>query len=151
MNFWMGLTMGIALGAFLVQLGHWSGHRRPRTATGGVKAQTYGHPHPPVPWVRSHIPDAPTGFFWEVRVERDGSGNPWLHLALISATSGKPVSQMKRDLVRGGYRTYAEDYRRYSILKGDTFKNDLMGPLLDWAQRQVDKYGNHTDEYAVET
>lgn len=102
----------------------------------------YGHPHPPVNWLRSHIRQAPLGAAWEIKVHHDDKGQPWLHLSLVDLALGATVASTKRDLVNDKYHTWTSSYRSYPSIKGHTFQNDLMGPLLDWAEKTYNEYTN---------
>lgn len=147
-------TMGVAVGMLLMWGWQHKPKRRPQqVGTPPSKSKTYGHPHAPVPYLKRNLPDAPSGYFWEIRVTPDSSGTPFLHVALINAISGSSVADTKSNLVSRGFNTYAHDYRRYRMISGEIFKNDLMGPLLDWADRQVNKFSDPSTvgEYTVES
>lgn len=144
--FYLGIAVGIGLGFVLaaaVGLIHKS--RKPMPALPLQPHQPenrYGHPHPPVNWLRSHIRQAPLGAAWEIKVHHDDKGQPWLHLSLVDLALGATVASTKRDLVNDKYHTWTSSYRSYPSLKGETFKNDLMGPLLDWAEKTYNEYAN---------
>ena len=100
----------------------------------------YGHPWPPVPAVVKKLPKLPAGFTWELFVEHDDVGKPWLTVSLVSVASGQPVATHKADLVRKNmYSTYAETYTRYAIIKDVTFNNDLILPITTWALEECAK------------
>lgn len=152
--FLVGLAVGAAMG--------WLAHRfKPRRRIKALvppalqpqeRANKYGHPRAPVPALKDRLPDAPPGHAWEIRVQHDDKGTPFLHLALLSIATGKPVEEKKTNLTnRRPGSTWAAEYRSYSLIKGSIFNNDLLGPVVDWASQMADKYANAnaTGDYAI--
>lgn len=116
------------------------------------KELRYGHPEPPVSALRRAIPRAPTGYQWETKVTCDPStGHYWMHLALVDIATGENYASMKTNLTWGEYWSWAEGYRKYGGfgLDGSTFRNDLIGPVVDWATVTVNKFGPEVTEYKL--
>jgi len=141
----VGLVIGFLAGKY------WKRRRR------STPERTYGHPRPPVSRLRSKLPAAPAGHAWEISVVHDRDGTPWLTLALVNAATGSNIGEIEKDLVHGGYPwgTWAACYRNWSgiLFDSDRVKkldNDFLGPMVDWADAQVNKFSaNQVGEYTI--
>lgn len=128
--------------------------RRKTTETPKSQEKTYGHPYPPVSYVREHLLKAPLGHAWEVRIEHDGAGTPFLHVALIDAATGGVTASVKKDVLNETYRPWSERYRKYTTDRWharEVFREDFAGPLQDWATKQVYRVtsSNAVGEYTI--
>lgn len=142
--FLVGVMMGIPVGYVL-------GRRSRRVHIPAMDRrpdeERFGHPKPPLKTLRDQLPDAPSGCAWESAVKFDDRGEAHLHLSLVEVATERTVASTKSSLVRGKYgRLYSEEYRKYRTLRADTF-NELIGPLVDWATCQVNKYANAGKTY----
>lgn len=144
MTFLLGFALGAAAGWLTFRF--WPRKKVAAVMTPKKEWKTYGHPKPPVPSLLAKLPDAPTGHAWEVCVKHDEKGTPWLHLSLLNLSTGEPVEQTRKNLVRGGYPwdTWAAYYRNWSSAdsRNRAFNDKLLGPMVDWASPLVDKYTN---------
>jgi hypothetical protein len=156
--FYTGLFFGLVMG---VSLG-WYGRRwkimrqyRKTTATSPTpvpkQEPCYGHPWPPVPALRRKLPRPPQGHVWETTVSTNDSGHDILKVSLVNVSTEENVASMTRNLTVGEYRTYAHEYIEYAILKKETFNNELLQPILDWAYPVVNKIatGGQVTDYEI--
>ncbi|MDB2197581.1 hypothetical protein [Mycobacteroides abscessus] len=118
-----------------------------------VLEDTYGHPLPPVSTLRGALPDPPNGHAWEISVQHDGGGTPFLHVGIVKLNTGDSAGGTKKDLMNDRYSTWASKYRLFT---GDDeylceiFRRDFIGPLTDWATAQVNRL-DHANDIGVYT
>ncbi len=116
--------------------------REPNTPDEGY--QKYGHPHAPVPALHKKLPKPPEGFAWEIKVEPGESERPTLILDLVNIGTGETVDSKRRDLILKAKGYYWAEVYRITTVAGWHFDTDLIGPFIDWAQKQVDKHTTYT-------
>ncbi|QRY51804.1 hypothetical protein [Mycolicibacterium septicum] len=139
-----GFLLGLIIGAVVTALVM----RQKKPAPTAIapeprKENLYGHPWPPVSSLRKKLPTPLAGHAWETVVTADRDGRNILTLTLLNLATESKVATRRVDLTHRKYgKTYAQEYRDYPILKKDTFNNDLIGPVVDWAQAAVNKFSN---------
>lgn len=152
---WLGMPPGIVCGWYAHR--YWTLRKYKRINIANcepqINSQKYGHPHAPLPYLMRQVPTAPWGYAWEAMVKHDAEGTPFMHLGLMDVAKGELVAEKKKDLINREYWTWAEHYRKYCVMgmDRDTFRNDLIGPMVDWANNQVNKFSraNDVDEYKL--
>ena len=131
----------------------WFGRHRtaPLLAPEDDQEPRYGHPWPPVSKLRQKLPTLPAGYVWETVVRTNKDGDDILDLSLMEVASEKVLARASRNLTMGRYETYASKYTKYPSLKKETFNNDLLQPLLDWAYPEANrvKSGGTVTDYKI--
>lgn len=118
-----------------------------------VIEDTYGHPLPPVSTLREALPAPPNGHAWEICIQHDGDGTPFLHLGIVELVTGDSAGGTKKDLVNARYSTWASSYRLFTRddeYVCEIFRRDFIGPLTDWATGQVNRL-DHANDVGVYT
>lgn len=111
-----------------------------------IVGEKYGHPKAPVSYLRRKLPSPPPDHGWEIRVVPDENGHLILRLALVDLAQGIDKAWTHANLTvreRWPYddmnHTWAVHYAKYPSIGKDDFKTEVIQPLVDWAQQQVNK------------
>lgn len=153
MTFILGLTIGITVGFMARHLWRRSPTKQTVAAVAAQPTQTYGHPWSPVKELSKALPDPPSGFAWEIKVDVNERGEHVMTLTMVDVAAGKNVAASSVNLTQ--YRphgtTWREFYRRFRLIARGDFDSEIVGPLADWAVGQVNRRrAGETTEYRME-
>lgn len=150
-----GFCVGFPAGVLTLLAVHRLRFRASRAVPPSVVVEdTYGHPLPPVSTLRDALPAPPNGHAWEISVQHDGGGTPFLHIGVVQLNTGDSAGGTKKDLMNDRYSTWASRYRRFAgedEYLCEIFRTDFIGPLTDWATAQVNRldHANALGEYTI--
>ncbi len=102
----------------------------------------------------SGLPPAPTGFLWEITVERqEETGHRFLKLKLLGISPNEAVAQTSCNLDWYAlFRcSWATHYRRYPRLSEEEGRSQIVLPMIDWAMTEAAKRtpGSECDYHEV--
>jgi hypothetical protein len=128
----LGTCVGFVCGLLWVQ--------RPAVSS-PEEGEHYGHPYAPVSYLRQRIASLPPNYAWEMVVTLNENGHHYLDVGLMDLRNGKELAGLSTDLTYNANQdfTWRECYRRYSSIDRSMFRNDLVGPILSWAEIRVNK------------
>lgn len=141
-----GAVAGVTIGKVLARIRH----RAPKPRK--EAPQYHGHHWAPVPTLRKQLPTPPDSCAWEIKVDSDSCGDEYMHLSLVSVIDESVIAKSTVDLTvsRRTGKTFADGYLRWSSLMEETFQSEIIGPLVDFANREVRKRRPEpTSEYSM--
>lgn len=114
--------------------------------------QKYGHPHAPVPYLHKKLPNPPSGYAWEIKVEPNEANRPALMISLIEISTEESVATKCVDLIKVDENQFWADMYRSDDGRF-YFENRFVSPFLSWARRQVNEFTTYesSGEYLMKT
>ncbi|GAA4391680.1 hypothetical protein [Tsukamurella soli] len=134
------VSMLVGLAAIAVSLHAMRVTRRAKGAPSKKNAErTYGHPHPPVSYLRKRLPAVEYPLAWETWVDESGAHTEFV-IQLTDLDTGKPIGEQKRvDLVWyvAINETWASYYARRHYMQDNVFRIYFAERVLEWASRMA--------------